>query len=175
MIPKDITPAVKSAVNAYLLARANAELHREKVDKIAKKILSTATYYADVKHLSRGRIKSERILEHKDCWLMSEDEGHEYFVDLRYELEQSGYKIESTIGDPEWSYCCPALTAECLQTDTEHLVIDSAAEMLGEDETFRNKLLCNGFDSYRKFIDLVVGLVVNTPGFKNPLTGEVVI
>jgi hypothetical protein len=34
MTPKDVTPAVKSAVNAYLMARTHAELLREKVDKM---------------------------------------------------------------------------------------------------------------------------------------------
>ena len=47
-----------------------------------------------------------------------------------------------------------------------------ATKMLGEKGDFRHKLLCAGLDKYRQFIDLVVGLVVNAPGFKNPLTGQ---
>ena len=169
----EITQAVKSAVNAYLLTCANAEVHREKVDAIQRNILATANYYTDEKFLNRGRTIKEKIIETKDTWFMSSGESHDYFSDLRMALERSGYKIESTPGDPEWSYSCPALTAECLQTDAEHILIDAAAEMLGETKDFRDKLLCNGMDNWNKFIDLVVGLVVNMPGFKNPLTGEV--
>jgi len=55
---------------------------------------------------------------------------------------------------------CPALTAKQLQAQSEQLIIDSAAEMLGENKDFRHTLLCSGLKEYHKFINMVVGLVV---------------
>jgi hypothetical protein len=45
---KQPTSDLKSAVNSYLLARAHAELQREKVDKIQKHLLETASYLKKV-------------------------------------------------------------------------------------------------------------------------------
>jgi len=170
MKPK-ITQAVKSAVNAYFLARINAEVHRERVDAIQRRLLNETGYYVSKDH-GRYADAHERITEPKNTWLMSDDDSHDYLSDLRDELEKAGYKIDAPLGEPYWSYFCPALTAESLQRDTEHLLIDSAAEMLGEKDDFRHKLLCAGLEKYHKFVDLVCKLVVNSPGFKNPLTGQ---
>jgi len=171
MTPK-VTYAVKSAVNAYLLARTSAELHREKVDKIQRGLLEDTPYYTAEKYLIRGRTEKERITDPKDTWLMSDEESFDYLVDLKHELIKAGYKIESEPGSAENSYSCPALSAEYLQTQTQWLVIDTAAEMLGEKEGFRDSLLCAGLEKYNQFIDLVVKMVVNMPDFKNPLTGQ---
>ena len=162
MEPK-ITQDVKSAVNAYLLARTFAELQRERVDIVVKEILTTANYYADPKHKTRGR-KQKTITDPKDTWLLSEAEHVDFLLDLKAALQKAGYTIKTH--EEEHSYNCPALTAEYLQTKTEWLVVDSAAEMLGENKDFRSTLLCAGLNKYHKFIDLVVGLVVNSPGFQ---------
>lgn len=169
---KDITPAVKSAVNAYLLAKCNADLHRERVDKIQRKILETTSYFTSDEFNRRG-MERERITDPKMTFLLDEKESHDYFLDVKAELIKAGYEIESLPNEPEWSYYCPALTAESLQTDTEHILIESTAEMLGIDsEGFVHKLLCLGMEKYHAFIDLAVEIVVNAPGFKNPLTNQ---
>ena len=162
-----ITQNVKSAVNAYLLARTHAELQRERVDSLIKEILTTAKYYTDPKHMTRGRTQT-MITDPKDTWLLSDKEHIDYLLDLKASLQKAGYTIKTY--DQEHSYNCPALTAEDLQRETEGLLIDSAAEMLGENKDFRSKLLCAGLDKYHKFIDLVVRMVVNMPDFRNPLT-----
>ncbi len=169
-----ITQAVKSSVNAYLMARTYAEVQREKVDKIERGLLETAKYFTSDKHrrYEKGKI---RITDPDKTWLLSDEDSQDYLLDVRFALEKAGYKIKSTPGEPEHSYFCPALTAESLQTKTEHLLIDSAAEMIGEKGNFQNRLLCAGLDKYKQFIELVVGMVVNMPGFKNPLTGNGII
>jgi hypothetical protein len=169
------TQALKSSVNAYLLARANAELHREKVNKIAKNILSTASYFADKKWERRGlKLDDLRIEDPEKAYLLSDEEHADYLIDLKHALIKAGYEIKSIKGEPESSYHCPALTAEHLQTKTEHIVIDSMAEFLKEEENFRHRLLCSGLEKYNKFLDLSVKFVVNSPDFKNPLTNELV-
>lgn len=172
MTPEQMPQSVKSAVNAYLMARAHAELQREKVDSIARELLTTAEYYTDPKFITRARKKSERITEPKNAWLLEDSEHTDYLLDLKHALKKAGYKIEDIPGEPAHSYKCPALVAEDIQRDAERLIIKTAAEMLGETEDFHHKLLCNGLDKYYQFIDLVVKLVVNLPNFKNPLTKQ---
>lgn len=167
---KQVTQAVKSAVNAYLMARAYAEVQRKKVNVIEIEILNSASYYADPE-LTTRRNAPERITNPKLTYLLKENESIEYLLDVKQALIKNGYDIKPTKGQPEHFYNCPALTAEHLQSKTEWILIDAAAEMLGENGNFRHQLLCAGLDKYREFIDLTVRLVVNMPGFKNPLTG----
>jgi hypothetical protein len=173
MTQKQITPAVKSAVNAYLMARTHAELQREKIDKIQRRLLATADYFPDPELVGR-REMSGPIKDPKFTYLLKEDEFADYLTDLKQELVKAGYEIKHTEGEPEHSYNCPALTAENLQTKAEWILVDASAEMLGEKDDFRNRLLCAGLDKYRQFIDLTVKLVVSQPDFRNPLTQEVV-
>lgn len=164
-----ITNSVKSAVNAYLLARTLAECEREKNDNLAREILGTATYRAGPKFITRGRT-SERITDPDKAWMMEAEEHHAYLIDLRKALQGAGYTIKSIAGEPEYSYNCPALTAYGLQIDAEHLLIDATAEMIGEKDDLGHNLICAGLDKYHQFIDLAVKMVINMPGFKSPLT-----
>lgn len=163
-----ITDNLKSSVNAYLIARAYAETQREIVDKIQRKILGECKYYIAEEWVERLGEKRERITEPKDTFLMDEDDFLDYYLNVRKDLEKAGYEIEST-ADPEHphSYKCPALSAEWTQTQAEHLVIDSMAEMLGEDD-LRHRLLCAGLNKYHQFLDLAVKFVVNSPGWVAP-------
>lgn len=170
MKPK-ITQAVKSSVNAYLMARTHAEVHRARVDKIQRFLLNDTPYYANPDLVSR-REMPERITDPKNTFLMTDDESADYLTDLKHELIKAGYNIKSIKSEPEHSYQCPALVAESLQNTTERLLIDSAAEMLGETDDFHLRLLCAGLGKRQQFIDLVVKLVVSMPDFKNPLTGK---
>ncbi len=164
-----ITQGVKSAVNAYLMARTLAECEREKVDNLARGILETAIYHADPKFVTRGHV-SERITEPDQAWMLEAEDHHDYLLDLKKAMQDAGYKIKSIPNEPEYSYNCPALTAESMQRDAEHLIIDTMAEMLGESEDLGHNLICAGLDKYHQFIELAVKMVVNMPGFKNPLT-----
>lgn len=167
----EITQAVKSSVNAYLMARAYAETMREKVDVVYKETLEIFPLYTDLtsRRISkRRRCKPERIYDPERMYLSADEETcKEVYADVNHQLRKQGIKPETMPDD-----YCPALTAEHLQTKTEHILIDAAAEMLGETGDFRHRALCLGLDKYKQFIDLVVSLVVNLPDFKNPLTGQ---
>lgn len=166
-----ITQAVKSSVNAYLLARAHAETHREKVDKIQRNLLNTLEYNVDPKWRKGHRdVGFDRITDPKDTYLMRDDQWADYYEELKHDLIKAGYNIQVRANN---SYNCPALVAEDLQRTTERLIIESAAEMLGEKNDLQHTLLCAGLDKYQQFIDLVCKLVVNMPGFKNPLTKQI--
>ena len=164
-----ITNGVKSSVNAYLLARTLAECERAKVDTLAHEILKTRIYHADPKFIAMGHA-GERITDPDKAWMLEAEEHHDYLIDLKKAMQGAGYTIKSIPGEPEYSYNCPALTAESMQRDAEHLIIDTMAEMLGESEELGHNLICAGMDKYHQFIDLAVKMVVNMPGFKNPLT-----
>ena len=161
------TEELKRCVNSYLIARANAETHKEKVDSIKRMLLESAIYNADPEKAHR-REMPERITNPENDWLLADDEFHDYLIDLKHELIKSGYDIKPIEGEPEYSYYCPALQAESIQRKTEHLVIDSCAAMLGEKNDFRHRLLCAGIEKYQQFIDLAVKFVVNSPGYQAP-------
>lgn len=169
--PKTLPQELKSAVDAYLIARALAECERANVDAIQRRILETANYYSGIKFRNAGE-PPRPIKDPKDSWLMEESEFHSYLSDVRMELQKTGYQIEQQ-GEHFWSYFCPALSAESLQRDAENLVIEAMARMIGhaEPEKMNHLLLCHspGLETRQRFIDLAVGLVVNFPGFKSPL------
>ena len=160
--PKHLPQELKSAVDAYLMARALAETERAKVDAIQRRILETADYWTGPKMRTPGE-QPRPVKDPKDTWLMAESEFHDYLSDVRMELEKAGYEIQQQ-GEHFWSYFCPALSAESLQRDAENLVIEATARMIGHAKPH-----APGLETRQKFIDLAVGLVVNFPGFKSPL------
>ena len=166
LTPQDIPQGVKSAVNAYLMARTYAECMREKVNEVYKESLGIFPLYTD-RNKRRGG-KSERIYDPEKMYLSKDDETcKDVYADVDFHLRKRNIKPESM---PDGH--CPALTAEHLQTQAQWLIIDTAGEMLGETGDFQHKLLCAGLDKYHEFIDLVVKMVVNMPDFANPLTGR---
>jgi len=163
--------AVKSAVNAYLMARTHAEVLRARVDQIERHILETAPYYSDPKLTRKPK---ERITEPKYSYLLEDSEAIDYYMAVKTALVEAGFEIKLAPGEPEHHYFCPACVAESLQRDTEHLLIECAAEWLDEEEPekFAGRLLCRGLADLHRFIDLVVGCVVAHPDYRNPLTGK---
>jgi len=163
---EDVTQAVKSSVNAYLMARAYAETMRAAVDKIDREILEECPLTNDLE--IRHDRPAGSVTDPKYTYLCeNEDLMDDYYQESDKRLRAANLKPSSMPFDH-----CPALVAEHLQIQTQWLLIESAAEMMGIEnpENFNNDLLCNGLDTHKKFIDLVVGLVVNLPNFKNPLT-----
>ena len=162
----DVSDDVKSSVRAYLLARVFAETEREKIDAMQREILETATYETSPEWARRGmKDAPERITDPKHAYLMTDVDFEDYYAECQHRIRKMGYKL------PEGH--CPALVAESLQVTTENLLIRAAAEMMGEyPEDFPHGLLCLGLEKRQEFIDLVVGLVINLPDFRNPLTGK---
>jgi hypothetical protein len=162
----EITPAVMSSVTAYLLAKAYAEVERERVDAIQNKILAEAVYMADKKHSDR-RGGEQRITEGKQAWLMSDADHRDYLETVRWDLEKAGYAIKSA-GPDRWDYFCPALVSEDILRKTEWLIIDSMAEMINAGDGFQGKLLSAGLKKYQDFIALTVKMVLAYPKYTPP-------
>ena len=62
---------------------------------------------------------------------------------------------------------CPALVAESLQTDAERLLIDTSGEPFGVSTENMVRL-----DHWRKWIDLVVGFILNCTDYQPPELGR---
>lgn len=153
-----LTPALVSAVNAYLLARAAAETMRERVDAIERQILTESPIYAD-------KADGRPILDGRELYLSSdEDAFQDYLIECDKRERAAGLKPADMPRD-----YCPALVLEDLQRKAERLIVETGGKPFGFTV---DRLLCAGLDTYREFIDLTVRLVVNRPGFKNPLTGR---
>jgi len=156
---KDVTLGMKSSVKAYLMARAYAETMRAAVDEIEREILAEAPLTNDLE-VNHG-LPAREIREPKYVYLCDDDILlQDYYRETNKRLRAAKLKPNSMPDDH-----CPALVAESLQREAEHLVIDTTADMLGEED-FLHRLLCHGMKTYHQFIDLVCKLIVNMPGFE---------
>jgi len=165
MTEADVTQAVKTAVSAVLVATAAAQAKREQVDEIKREILTTATYYADPKLIDRGRAP-ERIMDPKRDWMLRDDEHADYLATLNQWERQRGVKPDDM---PDGH--CPALVLETLQTRAEQCLIQCGLDMIGQSRDLQHVMFG---DDRKRFISLLIGLVVNLPDFKHPLTGKAV-
>jgi hypothetical protein len=163
-----LTPALTSYVSAYLMSRAYAETMRQRVDAIERAILTECPIYADTdRRCSTGT--PEQIFSGKDLWLCSDEAlCADFYAEANKRERAAGLKPDSMPDDH-----CPALVAEHLQLQMEWKLIDESGRPFGVNSG--NIMCCsNGLENRQKWIDLVVGFVVNSPGFKNPLTGAAV-
>jgi len=157
------TPEVKRAVGAYLLARAYAETMRERVDEIERQILAECPIYA------AERWGGEQILTGKRLYLASDDAKallEDFYAEANHRERKAGLKHKDMPDEH-----CPALVAESKQCDAENLLIDISGRPFGVN---CSKLLTGGqaLERRQKWIDLVVGCIVNLSDFRNPLTGR---
>lgn len=163
--PIVITPEVKAAVNAVLVATTYAQTVRAEVDKIERGVLEECPLHFS-KKIRREAGDEKVITEPSRAWMGDEAE----FLDFCQ--ESSKRERAAGIKPPEMpDEHCPALVAECIVRDAEHLLIECTASMLGVDDSpadFINRLLCQGMETYRKFIDLAIRMVVASPDFKKP-------
>jgi hypothetical protein len=169
--PADVTPAVKSAASAVLMARAYAQSMRKQVNAIETAILAECPLFvADIKS---DAPTPERITDPAYVWMTDLDspQYHEHLAETNRRLRAAGLKPDD-MADAH----CPALIAESIQRDAVHILIHAAAEMMdtGSGNDFCHKLLCSGMPKYCYFVDLLCKLVVNLPDFRNPLTGKTV-
>ena len=160
MTARDVTPEVKTAVSAYLLARAFAKAKREQVDEVKRAILAECplTNGAEQEHGDPPRDITDPDL----VYLCTDDDLlADFYAETHKRLLAAGIKP----ADMPLTHC-PALVAESLRIKTAWALIDAGFRMLGEPVE-------NGRHLYgknrAKFLDLIVGLVVNLPDFKSPL------
>ena len=157
MKPKitDITPAIKSSVNAVLMAKAFAQIEREKIDAMDRDILLSDIYLSAP---SPQNQEKARITKPQDSWLLCDADAKTYYAVRDFRIKQMGYDLKPGH--------CPALIAESVLSDARHLLVEVAKPVFGVD---LHDLLRAGMDKYYQYIDLLCKLVVNAPDFENPL------
>lgn len=164
----NITTALKTTVNAVLIAKASAKLMRSEVDKIQRAVLQECPLNLAAEWKASGRANYPlKITEPKHAYLGDDAEFKDFAAECGKRERAAGLKPDSMPDDH-----CPALVAEDIERQAIALLIDEAAVSLGFDMSgpdLRHKLLCLGLDQYNRFVDLVIGLVVNLPDFRNPL------
>lgn len=141
--------ALRPYVDLLLVAMAFAQLEREKIDKIQRRLLATGAYGGDG--------------DPKKVWTLPDEATDRFYADCHKEYLAAGYKVE-----PGY---CPALIAEHKQVEAEWALIKAAEEFF--EGVTNNQLLCgtktmNGLETRQKYIDLLIGLVVNHPDYKPP-------
>jgi len=157
------------------MAMANAQVWRERIDTMERDILKredgSPMFRTAEEHLKHGH-KEEWITDPKWAWLMSKDDFDEYYAECQFRIKNNGWQIAG-----ECEGHCPALVAEHLQTQAEWALILAAEEFF--PGVTNDKLLCGtqdtlGLECRQKYLDLLVKLVVNAPGYRNPLTKQAV-
>lgn len=161
---KAMSVALVRHVNTLLLAMTLAKIERERVDKIQRKVLEEGIYTGR----ERPDMKQFRVTDPKRSYLMDDHSLKLYFARLNAIHLAEGF-AKAAEGH------CPALTAETLQTEAEWALMEAAEEFF--PQVTNNRLLCgvkgkDGLTLRREYLDLLIGLVVNAPGYVPPLHGK---
>jgi len=148
--------ALEPHVNTVLLSEVLAEATRQRVQPVKEEVLARYDYRINLE-LGGHREKDhgEKITDPEKLHLTTDDctpyyaELHERYVAMGYDdLPEVGY--------------CPLLIAEHLKIDAENELLDAGCEMLGiESGRVYGK-------NRKKMLDLLIGLVVNAPGYIEP-------
>lgn len=162
---EQIAEACAVAVDAVIMARSYYEVKREQVDAIKREELSLCHYYVAEEHAKRRGV-GERITEPGLDWLMSEERFAEYHLQIRKVERERGVKPDDMPDEH-----CPACVAETVLMQAERLLIDIAWPLISEDGNERGKGMLYG-EKRKLFLDLICSMVINRPGYKNPLTGK---
>lgn len=145
---KTVAKALITPVNAVLLAQVYHEVTRERCEAIQRRLLATGKY---------GPCRDPR-----KTWLPKEDggvDGKEYYADLDAAYREAGY-VDLSPG------YCPALIAEDLLRVARRTLVECAQEFF--PGITPDRLLCAGLAKYDEFIELLIKLVVNAPGYQKP-------
>lgn len=160
-----VKPEVVQAVDTYLLARTTLEVMQEENDKVYAEVLQripiwmSATKWTE--RTKTGLKFPKQILTEKEIYLADDAEWEKIYREADKIFKERKYKPE----DMDWNHDHLYQLKENL-IEAEHLIasicapaFDLTAEKLFEHWT-----------QYKQFIDLIVKLVVNQPGYVNPLT-----
>ena len=163
---RKVVAALRKNVDALLMATALAEVERERIDEIARAELASQIYTGRNPHRPE-MAKGFRITEPKDAWHMCDHDAQQYYAKLNATYVRLGYKL------PSPSHC-PALMAETVKTKAEWALIAAALEFFPTCDN--DTLLCGtkdkgGLELRQEYLDLLIGLVVNAPGYRSPLKG----
>ena len=154
----DITIKMIDVVSDYLVKKAFCEVMQKSVQKIQRQALVEIEMFNDMS-IKHG-IAKKRIADPKLTYLCEDESAtQEYYVYCDREERQAGLKPDSMPFEH-----CPALVAESALTRSKWAILDGAVIMLDMDMTgkeLNHRLLCQGIETYEKFIELCVSLVVN--------------
>ena len=143
-----MSTALMPIVNTVLLARAHHGVMAERVDKIQRALI------ADEKPTTED---GEPITEPRLLYLMEESQWAGFYAKLDQRIRAAGFNVQ-----PGY---CPALMAEELVRKAEHAMVDQAAEYIPE---LTHENLMRNFSKYKEALSLIIGLVVNAPGYTAP-------
>lgn len=153
-----VDPATVAAVNTYLLAKAHAEVWRDRVEPVQREMLKRIGAIYGPRY---GKLESTPIVDLKDSWLMSDEQHTEWC-----RLLDAEYRSRGWLSDSDDVGVCPLLKAEELQRQAARAVLLGASAIIEHLEPHR--LICSGLENYRKGLDLVVSLIVNAPTYRRP-------
>ena len=162
---EQVSLACETAVNAVLLARVYAETKRAQVDAVKREVLAAGQYM--VAPDQRRDDAPERIADPMFDWLMTTVDFAAYCITCDKIERERGIKPADMPVEH-----CPALVAEDVQRKAQHVLLECAGEAMGQPKFA--ELVTRSLDGYEKAIDLLCRMVVNRPGYKNPLTGKAV-
>ena len=157
--------ATHTHVDTILIAMSAAKVAREAVNIIQRHVLADQNYYGR-EHDGR----QVRITDPKRTHLLDKQSADAYYARLNAIHLADGFK-------PAANGHCPALTAEALQVEAENTLIVAAEPYfpgMTNARLLRGSEKRNGVELRRKYLDLLIKLVVNSPGYCNPLTGKAV-
>lgn len=165
--PTPITAAraLAAPARAYLLARAAAETMRALADEIQRAILAECplTNGLETEH---GR-PERAITDPREVFLCTDDALLEdYYLECDTRERAAGLKPADMPRDH-----CPALHLEEIQRLAERVLIEVGLELFGGTPSMALHLYG---DKRQHMIDLLAGLAITAPGFRNPLTGRTV-
>ena len=157
-LAREMARSLVNEVNTVLLAQAVADVEREKCDAIQRRLLAESEYFGRHKTRSNPTGDRFRVLEPKDDWLMEDEDAARFYAALDAAYAAAGYKLE-----PGY---CPALMAENAQCQAENAMIVAAGKWFPE---FVDEGTPRVWGEKRdKLVELLIGLVVNFPGYKAP-------
>ncbi|MDX9972248.1 MAG: hypothetical protein RBU21_04555 [FCB group bacterium] len=162
-----IAEACKPVVNAYLMAKAYAQVKREQVDAVSRRLLAANDYMVADENRTKDE-PPERITEPRYDWLMGSEAFAGYHAKRNTILLETGIKPADMPAEH-----CPALVAENLLVKAEWAMLETAWALVVHEGPVDGWKDLYG-EMRKTFIDLVVKMVVNRPGYKNPLTGKAV-
>lgn len=161
---KEVAKALAPVVNLLLAAKAIAIVEREAVDPVRLRVINEDVYYGR-KMLRGGEYGPEyRVTDPKDFEMIEADSEryhdrlHEAYVDMGYADLPVGH--------------CPALVAEHNVIKAEWVLIEAAEKFfpgVTNDRLLSGLNGKSGLDTRRDYLDLMIKMVVNAPGYKRPL------
>jgi hypothetical protein len=158
MTPDTVFEACHIPVNAYLMARAYAETMRSRVDEVQRAVLAECPLDMDPQWIERRG--DEKITEPSLTYLAVASGLKDYWAECNKRERELGIKPDDMPDEH-----CPALVAEHLQVQTEWLLLECGWAAIDVDGSPDGWKRLYG-EQRKKFIDLLCGLVVNHPKYK---------